>query len=287
MGIVRVLNLAGWKKGEIVLYQPDNSVSLEVRMEEDTVWLTQGQMAKLFDCSVDNIGLHLKNIYAEGEIDPNSTAEDIPVVRWEGRRQVTRRVRHYNLDAILSVGYRISSKNATLFRQWATRVLKNRLLQRDAIAYRMAYLEQKVQEHDVKIDFFVRTSLPPVEGVFYNGQIFDAYSFVSELIKTAKRRILLIDNYVDNSVLLTLSKRQDGVSVLIITRKITETLKQDIVRFEQQYSPVEVRESSIYHDRFLIIDETVYHLGASLKDLGKKLFAFSRLNIPYDKIVNL
>ena len=274
-------------KGEIVLYQPDNAVSLEVRMEEDTVWLTQGQMAKLFDCSVDNIGLHLKNIYAEGEIDPNSTAEDISVVRWEGRRQVTRRVRHYNLDAILSVGYRISSRNATLFRQWATRVLKNRLLQRDAIAYRMAYLEQKVQEHDVKIDFFVRTSLPPVEGVFYNGQIFDAYSFVSELIKTAKRRILLIDNYVDNSVLLTLSKRQDGVSVLIITRKITETLKQDIVRFEQQYSPVEVRESSIYHDRFLIIDETVYHLGASLKDLGKKLFAFSRLNIPYDKIVNL
>ena len=256
-------------------------------MEEDTVWLTQGQMAKLFDCSVDNIGLHLKNIYAEGEIDPNSTAEDISVVRWEGRRQVTRRVRHYNLDAILSVGYRISSKNATLFRQWATRVLKNRLLQRDAIAYRMAYLEQKVQEHDVKIDFFVRTSLPPVEGVFYNGQIFDAYSFVSELIKTAKRRILLIDNYIDNTVLLTLSKRQDGVSVLIITRKITETLKQDIVRFEQQYSPVEVRESSIYHDRFLIIDETVYHLGASLKDLGKKLFAFSRLNIPYDKIVNL
>ena len=275
------------EKGEIVLYQPDNAVRLEVRMEEDTVWLTQGQMAKLFDCSVDNIGLHLKNIYAEGEIDPNSTAEDISVVRWEGRRQVTRRVRHYNLDAILSVGYRISSKNATLFRQWATRVLKNRLLQRDAIAYRMAYLEQKVQEHDVKIDFFVRTSLPPVEGVFYNGQIFDAYSFVSELIKTAKRRILLIDNYIDNSVLLTLSKRQDGVSVLIITRKITETLKQDIVRFEQQYSPVEVRESSIYHDRFLIIDETVYHLGASLKDLGKKLFAFSRLNIPYDKIVNL
>lgn len=275
------------EKGEIVLYQPDNAVRLEVRMEEDTVWLTQGQMAKLFDCSVDNIGLHLKNIYAEGEIDPNSTAEDISVVRWEGRRQVTRRVRHYNLDAILSVGYRISSKNATLFRQWATRVLKNRLLQRDAIAYRMAYLEQKVQEHDVKIDFFVRTSLPPVEGVFYNGQIFDAYSFVSELIKTAKRRILLIDNYIDNTVLLTLSKRQDGVSVLIITRKITETLKQDIVRFEQQYSPVEVRESSIYHDRFLIIDETVYHLGASLKDLGKKLFAFSRLNIPYDKIVNL
>ena len=275
------------EKGEIVLYQPDNAVSLEVRMEEDTVWLTQGQMAKLFDCSVDNIGLHLKNIYAEGEIDPNSTAEDISVVRWEGSRQVTRKVKHYNLDAILSVGYRISSRNATLFRQWATRILKNRLLQRDAIAYKMAYLEQKVQEHDVKIDFFVRTSLPPVEGVFYNGQIFEAYSFVSDLIKSAKKRIVLIDNYIDNTVLLTLSKRQDGVSVLIITRKITETLKQDIVRFEQQYSPVEVRESSIYHDRFLIIDDTVYHLGASLKDLGKKLFAFSRLNIPYDKIVNL
>ena len=275
------------EKGEIVLYQPDNAVSLEVRMEEDTVWLTQGQMAKLFDCSVDNIGLHLKNIYAEGEIDPNSTAEDISVVRWEGSRQVTRKVKHYNLDAILSVGYRISSRNATLFRQWATRILKNRLLQRDAIAYKMAYLEQKVQEHDVKIDFFVRTSLPPVEGVFYNGQIFEAYSFVSDLIKSAKKRIVLIDNYIDESVLLMLSKKQEGVTVLLITKNISSALQLDLERYRQQFPPIELRETAIYHDRFLIIDASVYHIGASLKDLGKKLFAFSRLNIPYDKIVNL
>ena len=188
----------------------------------------------------------------------------------------------------------MKSNRGTQFRIWAISILKDYLLRRYAVSYGLSQVENHIKEHEKilsehsqKIDFFVRTSLPPVEGVFYNGQIFDAYSFVSELIKTAKKRMLLIDNYIDNTVLLTLSKRQDGVSVLIITRKITETLKQDIVRFEQQYSPVEVRESSIYHDRFLIIDETVYHLGASLKDLGKKLFAFSKLNIPYDKIVDL
>ena len=220
-----------------------------------------------------------------------SVVKDFLTTASDGKKYHTQ---YYNLDVIISVGYRVKSNRGTQFRIWANSILKEYLLRRYAVSYRLSQVENHIKEHEKilsehsqKIDFFVRTSLPPVEGVFYNGQIFDAYSFVSELIKTAKRRILLIDNYIDNTVLLTLSKRQDGVSVLIITRKITETLKQDIVRFEQQYSPVEVRESSIYHDRFLIIDETVYHMGASLKDLGKKLFAFSRLNIPYDKIVNL
>ena len=279
------------EKGEIVLYQPDNAVSLEVRMEEDTVWLTQGQMAKLFDTSKQNVSLHINNAFKEGELNRYSVVKDFLTTASDGKKYHTQ---YYNLDVIISVGYRVKSNRGTQFRIWANSILKEHLLRRYAVSYRLSQVENHIKEHEKilsehsqKIDFFVRTSLPPVEGVFYNGQIFDAYSFVSELIKTAKRRILLIDNYVDNSVLLTLSKRQDGVSVLIITRKFTETLKQDIVRFEQQYSPVEVRESSIYHDRFLIIDETVYHLGASLKDLGKKLFAFSRLNIPYDKIVNL
>ena len=220
-----------------------------------------------------------------------SVVKDFLTTASDGKKYHTQ---YYNLDVIISVGYRVKSNRGTQFRIWANSILKEHLLRRYAVSYRLSQVENHIKEHEKilsehsqKIDFFVRTSLPPVEGVFYNGQIFDAYSFVSELIKTAKRRILLIDNYIDNTVLLTLSKRQDGVSVLIITRKITETLKQDIVRFEQQYSPVEVRESSIYHDRFLIIDEIVYHLGASLKDLGKKLFAFSKLNIPYDKIVNL
>ena len=279
------------EKGEIVLYQPDNSVSLEVRMEEDTVWLTQGQMAKLFDTSKQNVSLHINNAFKEGELNRYSVVKDFLTTASDGKKYHTQ---YYNLDVIISVGYRVKSNRGTQFRIWANSILKEYLLRRYAVSYRLSQVENHIKEHEKilsehsqKIDFFVRTSLPPVEGVFYNGQIFDAYSFVSELIKTAKRRILLIDNYIDNTVLLTLSKRQDGVSVLIITRKITETLKQDIVRFEQQYSPVEVRESSIYHDRFLIIDETVYHMGASLKDLGKKLFAFSRLNIPYDKIVNL
>lgn len=272
-------------KGEIILYQPDNSIQLEVRMEEDTVWLTQAQMAQLFDCSTDNIGLHLKNLYDEGEINQHATTEEISVVRQEGNRLVTRKVRHYNLDAILSVGYRVSSKNATLFRRWATQVLKERLLYGYSITRRVECLEQKVAEHDKQIDFFVRTSLPPVEGIFYNGQVFDAYTFATDLIKSAKRRIILIDNYIDESVLLMLSKREEGVSAEIITRRVTETLKLDLERHQQQYPPIAMRESPNFHDRFLIIDDTVYHLGASLKDLGKKLFAFSKMEVPVEKIL--
>ena len=272
------------EKGEIILYQPDNSIQLEVRMEEDTVWLTQAQMAQLFDCSTDNVGLHLKNLYDEGEINQSATTEEISVVRQEGNRLVTRKVRHYNLDAILSVGYRVSSKNATLFRRWATQVLKERLLYGYSITRRVECLEQKVQEHDKQIDFFVRTSLPPVEGVFFDGQIFDAYAFASDLIRSAQRRIILIDNYIDDSVLLMLAKRVDGVTVEIVTWRITETLSLDIERHNRQYLPVTVRECKRYHDRFLIIDDTVYHLGASLKDLGKKLFAFSKMEMSVEKL---
>ena len=269
-------------KGEIILYQPDNSIQLEVRMEEDTVWLTQAQMAQLFDCSTDNIGLHLKNLYDEGEINLYATTEEISAVRQEGNRLVTRKVRHYNLDAILSVGYRVSSKNATLFRRWATQVLKERLLHGYSITRRVECLERKVAENDKQIEFFVRTSLPLVEGIFYNGQVFDAYTFASDLIKSAKKRIILIDNYIDESVLLMLSKRQDGVSALIVTRKISNTLKLDLARHQQQYPPINVQENQSYHDRFLIIDDTVYHIGASLKDLGKKLFAFSKIEMPVE-----
>ena len=177
------------EKGEIVLYQPDNTVELEVRVEEETVWLTQAQMALLFGCSTDNIGLHLKNIYEEHEIEPFSTTEEISVVRKEGNRLVKRRLLHYNLDAILSVGYRVSSANATKFRQWANKVLKDYLLRGYAINQRFERLEQRMKKTEEKIDFFVRTSLPPVEGVFFEGQIFDARVFVSDLVKSAKKSI--------------------------------------------------------------------------------------------------
>lgn len=267
------------EKGEIILYQPDNSIELEVRIEAETVWLTQAQMALLFGCSTDNVGLHLKNIYDEQEIDPISTAEEISVVRREGKRMVTRRVRHYNLDAILSVGYRVSSANATKFRQWANKVLKDYLLRGYAINQRIERLEQRVSKTEEKIDLFVRTSLPPVEGVFYDGQIFDAHVFASNLIKSAKSSIVLIDNYIDESVLVTLSKRENNVSAKIVTRGISNQFQLDLNRHNSQYPKIDVEERTNIHDRFLIIDDTAYHIGASLKDLGKKLFAFSKLGI--------
>jgi len=273
--------------GEIILYQPDSSIRLEVRMEEETVWLTQAQMAMLFGCSIDNISLHLKNLYAEGEIDVETTSEEISVVRTEGKRQVVRKIMHYNLDAILSVGYRVSSKSATRFRQWATSVLKDYLLRGYAINQRIERLEQRVTKTEDQIGFFVRTALPPVEGIFYDGQVFDAYAFAADMIRSARKRVILIDNYVDDSVLLTLAKREEGVSAEIVTRHVAETLKLDLERHNRQYPPVAIRECERYHDRFLIIDDTVYHLGASLKDLGKKMFAFNRMEVAAEEILTI
>lgn len=271
------------QNGEIILYQPDSSIRLEVRMEEETLWLTQAQMATLFACSQDNIGLHLKNLYAEGEIKQDATTEEISVVRFEGNRRVTRRIMHYNLDAILSVGYRVSSKNATKFRQWATAVLKEYLLRGYAVNRRIERLEQRVSKTEEQIGFFVRTALPPKEGIFYDGQIFDAYAFASDLIRSTRKRIILIDNYIDDSVLLMLAKRKEDVTAEIITRggcrNATALQSLDLERYNRQYPPITVTECDRYHDRFLIIDDTVYHLGASLKDLGKKLFAFCRMEM--------
>ena len=267
--------------GEIILYQPDSTVQLEVRLEQETVWLSQAQMAQLFGCSTDNIGLHLKNIYDEGEIEMVATAEDFSVVRLEGNRMVHRKVRHYNLDAILSVGYRVSSRNATKFRQWATQTLKSYLLHGYAVTQRIERLEQRVEEHDKQIGFFVHASLPPVEGVFYDGQIFDAYVFASNLIKSAKTSIVLIDNYADDSVLTQLTKRGQGVSAIIGVSRLNDAFRLDVERHNKQYPPVDVREIPAVHDRFLLIDGTrLYTFGASFKDLGKKLFCFSLMENP-------
>lgn len=272
----------------VVVYKTESSnVKLEVKVSDETVWLTQTQMAILFDCSTDNISLHLKNIYEEHEIDSDSTSENFSVVRLEGNRRVTRTVKHYNLDAILSVGYRVSSASATKFRQWANSVLKDYLLRGYAVHQRIVYLEQKVAEHDKKIDFFVKTSLPPVEGVFYNGQIFDAYNFISDLVRKAKNEIILIDNYIDDSVLKILNKREDNVSATIYTAHISENLKLDLEKHNSQYQPINIEHFNKSHDRFLIIDDEVYHIGASLKDLGKKMFAFSKLNFEKEKILEI
>ena len=275
------LNLSTMKQGEIIMYQPDESIRLEVRMEEDTVWLTQAQMALLFGCTSDNIGLHLKNLYAEGEIEQVATTEEISVVRLEGSRKVSRRITHYNLDAILSVGYRVSSKSATRFRQWANSVLKEYLLRGYAINQRIERLEQRVSRTEEQLDFFVQTALPPKQGVFFDGQIFDAYQFVSELIRSAQSSLVLIDNYADDSVLTQLTKRADGVSATICVGKISETFRLDVARHNRQYSPVELREVPNIHDRFLMIDDTRLHtFGGSFKDLGKKLFCFNLMKDP-------
>ena len=271
--------------GEIILYQPDSTVQLEVRIDANTVWLTQAQMALLFNVDRTVIVKHIGNIYKTFELDEISTCVKFAQVRSEGKRNVIREQKYYNLDMIISVGYRVNSINATKFRQWATQTLKSYLLHGYAVTQRIERLEQKVEEHDQQIGFFVHASLPPVEGVFYDGQIFDAYVFAADLIKSAKTSIVLIDNYVDESVLTFLSKRIEGVSARVITRRVSEALRLDVEKHNQQYAPIMIEENPRYHDRFLIIDDTVYHLGASLKDLGKKLFAFSRMNATAEAIL--
>ena len=192
---------------------------------------------------------------------------------------------HYNLDAILSVGYRVSSRNATLFRQWANRVLKDYLLKGYAVNRRFERLEYRMTEAENKIDFFVRTALPPVEGIFFDGQIFDAYSFVSDLVRSAKSRIVLFDNYVDDTVLTILDKRGKNVSATIYTKAVSSQLALDIAKHNAQYRPIEIKTFDKVHDRFLCIDSTLYHIGASLKDLGKKWFAFNRMEMTAEELV--
>lgn len=195
----------------------------------------------------------------------------------EGTQKYT--VKYYNLDIILSVGYRVNSKNAISFRRWSSSVLKEYMLRGYSINSRLSAIEHRLDEHDKKIDFFIRTSLPPVEGIFYEGQIFDAYVFVSDLKKSARKRIILIDNYIDESVLMTLSKRLSGVTVEIRTGKLPQQLMLDLQKHNSQYEPIILVQSHNIHDRFLIIDDIVYHIGASLKDLGRKLFAFSKMSL--------
>ena len=269
------------QENEIVLYQPNDSIHLEVRMANESVWLTQSQIALLFGVKQPAISKHLNNIFKSGELDENSVHSILEYTAADGKLYKTR---FYNLDAILSVGYRVNSINATMFRKWASSVLKEYLLKGYSINQRFERLEHRMTHAEEKIDFFVRTALPPVEGIFFEGQIFDAYTFVSDLVRSAKRRIILFDNYVDDTVLTLLDKRADGVSTQIYTRSITQLLTLDLQRHNAQYQPIAIDEFPNAHDRFLCIDDTVYHIGASLKDLGKKWFAFSRMEIDADAL---
>ena len=273
---------------EIILYQPDSTVKLEVRLENETVWLTQQQIADLFGTKRPAITKHLANIYKSGELEENSTCSILEHMGNDGTQRYT--TKYYNLDAILSVGYRVNSRNATLFRQWANKVLKEYLLRGYSINQRLMHMENRIDhrlsEHDIQIkelsnrmDFFVRTSLPPREGIILDGQIFDAYTLMCDLIRSAKSRIVMVDNYIDDSVFRQLDKRATGVSATIFTPSISRTLHQDLERHNAQYAPIAVKTFRRAHDRFLIIDDTVYHVGASFKDLGKKLTAFSKMEI--------
>lgn len=271
----------------IVVYQSsDGVVRLDVQLSDETVWLTQKQMAWLFDTKPQNITIHIGNIYKEEELEQDATCKDFLQVQTEGGRTVRRKAKFYNLDVIISVGYRVKSKRGTQFRQWANRILKEYLLKGYSVNNRLEQLEQRVAKTEEKIDFFVRTALPPVEGIFYNGQIFDAYVFATDLIKSAKKSITLIDNYIDESVLMMLAKRGKKVTASILTGSVSKTLQLDIDKHNSQYPTITVEKIKNNHDRFLIIDKEVYHIGASLKDLGKKLFAFSKLEIPAEMILN-
>ena len=269
-------------KNEIILYQPNNSIQLEVRIENETVWLSQVQMSELFQTTRNNITIHISNIFKERELEKEVVCKDFLLTTQHGAivgKIQKKIIKLYNLDVIISVGYRIKSQQGTSFRIWATRVIKDYLIKGYAINQRFERLEYRVTETEKKIDFFVKTALPPVEGVFYEGQIFEAYKFAADLIKRAKKSVILIDNYIDESVLTLLDKRDKKAEATIYTAKISNKLQLDIDRHNAQETPIAVKISTAIHDRFLLIDNEIYHIGASLKDLGKKLFAFSKMRM--------
>ena len=272
-------------KSEIILYQPNETVSLEVRLDEETVWLTQQQIAELFDVNQPAISKHLRNIFNEGELQEKSVYSILEYTAKDGQKYKTH---FYILDAILSVGYRVNSRNATLFRQWANKVLKEYLLRGYSINQRFERLEQRVTQTENKIDFFVRTSLPPVEGLMHEGQIFDARVCVENLIKQAKREVIMIDGYVDAATFEILDVRQKGVSATIYTERIGESLLRVKDLHDSQYPDKIIRLEKYaenFHDRFLIIDDVVYHFGASFKDLGNRLFAFNKMGLDKNLIL--
>ena len=285
------------KENEIVLYQPDETVRLEVRIQEDSVWLTQQQIADLFGTKRPAITKHLKNIYSSGELDERSTCSILELMGNDGRQMYS--TKFYNLDVILSVGYRVNSINATAFRRWANQVLKEYLLRGYAVRQqlqafqmqlgtrieeqnkRIRLLEEKTDLHSEKIDFFIRTNLPPVEGVLFEGQVLDARLFAENLIKTAQQEVVLIDNYIDASDFDILECRNANVEATIFVERITPALlvlQSDCLMQTGRKTELRATRTRV-HDRFLIIDNQVYHIGASLKDLGRKLFAFSKMGL--------
>ena len=285
-------------ENQIIVYQPNETVRLDVRLENETVWLTQARLGVLFGVDRTVVNRHIHNIYKTGELEESATCAKIAQVQNEGGRSITRIVPFYNLDMIIAVGYRVNSLQATRFRQWATRVLKEYLLRGYSVNARLSQLEDKVDrrlakhERDIielknKVDFFVQTETPPLQGVFYDGQLWDARALVLKLIGSAKKSLILIDNWATPETLDLFTKKRKGVKVTIITsehydkkhvphRKISPA---DIEIFNAQYPRLAVRYNETFHDRFLIVDDKeLYLIGASLKDLGKKCFGFTKMD---------
>lgn len=269
-------------KDEIVLYQPDATIQLEVRLQDETVWLSQQQMAELFDTDRTSVLRHIHNIYKTHELEEAATCAKITQVRIEGNRQVRREVPFYNLDMIISVGYRVNSIRGTQFRQWANKVLKDYMLKGYAVNQRLLNIEnqlalqqKQLADHEEKIDFFVRTSLPPIEQVFFEGEFFAARALLESLIKTAQKRVIIIDAYIDAATFEMLDVRAEGVTADIYSDSEYKSLR-DMHNTTKGVQPVNTHKwSTPSHDRWLIIDECLYHCGHSLKDMGKKLSAIS------------
>ena len=256
---------------------------IDVLIEDDTVWLTQLQMVQLFQSTKQNISLHINNLFKEGELDEDSTVKEYLTVQNEGGRKVSRNIKLYNLDVIISVGYRVKSTTGTQFRIWANKILKDFLLKGYAINNRIEVLEKKVSSIEIKnteLQLLLNPNLPLQQGVFFEGELFDAHVLISKIIKSANQSIFLFDNYIDETVLTQLAKKKKGVVVKLYTKNINKQLQLDVEKFNTQYEPIFISKFDKSHDRFLIIDQKeIYHLGASLKDLGKKWFAFSKLHI--------
>ena len=299
-------------ESQIVLYQPDDSIRLEVKIDagNETVWLNRNQIAELFGRDVKTIGKHINNALREelatetetnvSDVNKqnNPTVAKFATVQIEGGREVTRQVEYYNLDVILSVGYRVKSNRGIQFRRWSNTILKQYLLQgysinRHLVALqertdqRFANIEQRLDNQQKQIDFFIRTNVPPIEGIFYEGQVLDARLFAEQLIKIAKREVVLIDNYIDSRSFDILELRNPGVEATIYVERIGRGLQSlQQTAHTQSGRTVHLAETSQrVHDRFLIIDDEVYHLGASLNELGKRLFAFSRLQMDKEIIM--
>lgn len=267
------------EKSVVVYRSEDGMVQLEVQLVDNNVWLTQAQMTDLFQKDRTTVTRHINNAFKEKEVDKESNVHFLHIPFSD------KPVKCYSLDVIIAVGYRVKSQRGTQFRKWALPVIKDYMLKGCAVNQRFERLEQRVSKTEEKIDFFVKTSLPPVEGIFYDGEIFDAYNFISDLVRKAKKEIVLIDNYIDDSVLKILDKREEKVTATIYTAHISEKLKLDLEKHNLQYPPINIEVFKKCHDRFLIIDDEVYHIGASLKDLGKMRFAFSKMGLAKEKIL--